>query len=72
METHLDNLHQARMQAVETKTLLRSMEMTKATRATAEILHKANKKQDILLEAAVDDMANKKVEKHFQRAQKQA
>ena len=50
------------MQAVETKTLLRSMEMTKATRATAEILRKANKKQDMSIEEAVDDMANKKVE----------
>ena len=72
VESHLDELHQARMQSVKTKTFLKTMEITKTNRATAEILRKAKKKQGQLLDEAVNNMIEKKVEKHFQCAQKQA
>ena len=47
------------MQEVETKTLLQSLEITKATDATAAVLRREKKNKGQLIDKAVDQMAEK-------------
>ena len=70
VEQHLDDMHYQRMQEVETKTLLQSLEITKATDATAAVLRRERRNKGKSLDEAVDQMAENKVNKHLRNAQK--
>ena len=70
VEKHLDELHSSRMQEVETKTLLRSLEITKATDATAAVLCNEKKQKGQVMDQVVESLAERKVNKHMRRAQR--
>ena len=61
VEEHLDNIHQQHMQDVETKTLMQSIAVTKATAATAEILCKEKVKNRHVVDEVLDESVAKKV-----------